>query len=73
MKKYNFPPWYSYKLKHLITQKKIAHSCFKVTNDYVDYQTFSNLRYSVKQESELSYFNYLNQTQQNLITLLIIR
>lgn len=44
----NFPPWFTSELKNLIQAKKIAHSNYKKSGTFSDYQLFSTIRSKCK-------------------------
>lgn len=65
-KKYNFPNWFSPRLKGLIYSKKAAHKLFKKSNSRIDYLEFANLRNLCRIESESCYREHINSIEESI-------
>ncbi|KAJ8982416.1 hypothetical protein NQ317_017218 [Molorchus minor] len=63
----NYPKWFTAELRHLVTDKKIAHRHYVTTKNDHDYLIFSQLRSRCKYLSKICYNNYTNTIDQSLL------
>lgn len=63
---FKFPIWFSYELKQLTSEKKVAHKKFKESKLREDYLKFSDLRSMCKIRAKNDYTAYIQQVENSL-------
>ena len=64
----SFHPWFNSELKHLLTQKKVAHLNYKTAGTASNYDTFSKICTRCKKLNNILYDKYIENNENNIKT-----